>query len=330
MADSPALKPVYLLAGSDRPKIARALERLRGRFAEEAIEELTANETSGDDAAAACNALGLFGGSERLVIVHDVDVWKAPDVKAVGSYLGDPAPTSVLALVGEQQRKDGQLPKLCAKAGEVLFFDVTKRELPRWVADQLSRLGANADAAACRALVEVVGEDVRALANEVEKLAAWAGGETIDGDAVELLAAPHAGAPPYALTDAWGARDVSAALSACERSLERSPEPGSRVAARLVGALTSHVGRVLDCQRMAAEGARPREAAERLKLHRFVAEKAFAHARNYAPEELADALVVLAGLDLALKGGSRLAPELELERALVEITEQRVSATRRG
>jgi len=38
------------------------------------------------------------------------------------------------------------------------------------------------------------------------------------------------------------------------------------------------------------------------------------------PDELRDAIVRLADLDLALKGGSRLPPELELQRMLVAIT----------
>ena len=74
------------------------------------------------------------------------------------------------------------------------------------------------------------------------------------------------------------------------------------------------------CQTLAAEGMQAREAASRLKVHPFAAEKAFAHAANYAPDELADAVVRLAELDLALKGGSRLAGELEFERALVDVT----------
>ena len=37
-------------------------------------------------------------------------------------------------------------------------------------------------------------------------------------------------------------------------------------------------------------------------------------------DELRDATVRLAGLDLALKGGSRLSGDLEFERTLVEIT----------
>jgi DNA polymerase III delta subunit len=74
------------------------------------------------------------------------------------------------------------------------------------------------------------------------------------------------------------------------------------------------------CQALAADGLRARDAASRLKLHPFAAEKAFGHAANFAPDELAQATIRLAALDHALKGGSRLAPELELERALVEIT----------
>ena len=50
------LKPVYLLYGSDRPKIARAVRRLRERMGDDATEHLTARESSGVDAVAACNA----------------------------------------------------------------------------------------------------------------------------------------------------------------------------------------------------------------------------------------------------------------------------------
>jgi hypothetical protein len=48
--------------------------------------------------------------------------------------------------------------------------------------------------------------------------------------------------------------------------------------------------------------------------------KALAHAENYTRDELDDAVVRLAELDAALKGATRLAGELELERALIDIT----------
>ena len=62
------LKPAYLIAGGDRPKVDRAVARLRGRFDSDAVELHDAAEATGDDAVAACNALGLFGSGARLVV----------------------------------------------------------------------------------------------------------------------------------------------------------------------------------------------------------------------------------------------------------------------
>jgi len=72
--------------------------------------------------------------------------------------------------------------------------------------------------------------------------------------------------------------------------------------------------------RVAAEGVRPRDAAGRLKMHPFYVQKLYAQARNYSAEELNGVTLRLAELDHALKGGSRLANDLELERALMEVT----------
>ena len=65
-------QPVYLITGSDRPKIDVALTRLRKHFDPEAIEVVSALDTSGDAAVALCNAGSLFGDA-RLVIVEKVD-----------------------------------------------------------------------------------------------------------------------------------------------------------------------------------------------------------------------------------------------------------------
>jgi DNA polymerase-3 subunit delta len=312
------LKPVYLIYGGDRPKIRVALERLRNRFEEGAVEVLAAGDHPAEDAVAACNALGLFGGERRLVIVEDVEVWKAPDAKAVAEYLKNPAPETVLALVASEMKKDSALAKACGKSGDLLAYEAPKkRDLPSWVAKQFEQLGTSADRDACRLLVAMVGEDPEQLRSEIEKLATWSGGDAVSEADVRLLASLSAETSVFVLTDAWGRRDAGAALASVESLLERS---GPRELPRLVALLANHVGRVRACQALAAEGLGAREAAGKLKLHPFAAEKAFGHAANYAPDELAHAVVRLAELDLALKGGSRLSGELEFERALVDVT----------
>jgi len=319
MADE--LKPAYLIAGSDRPKVDRAVARLRARFDRDAVELHDASETTGEDAVAACNALGLFGGGDRLIVVTGVETWKADDAKAVAAYVGAPSPGTVLALVGGELKKDSPLSKAIARVGELLVWDVPQRGLERWVGEQFKQRSTPADSEACRLLVELVGDDLYDLAAEIDKVATWAAGQRITEAEIELLVTPRAESPAFLLTDAWGARDVAAVLRASERMLERTGDPRSRTIPRVVGALTNHVGRLRAVQRLDADGVEAKEAASRLKLHPFYVRKLYAQARNYSVDELRTATVRLAELDHALKGGSRLANDLELERALVEITQ---------
>jgi DNA polymerase III subunit delta len=320
------LKPVYLLTGSDRPKIQRALRRLRDRIGEDAVELLSADAATGEDAVAACNSMGLLGGGRRLVIVEDVERWKAADVKAVSAYLASPAPDTVLALVASELKKDSALGKASANSGAILAYNVVRRRLPEWVAKQFAERNVTVDPEGARLLVEIVGEDPEELASEVDKIATWAGGDAVAGADVARLAAGCAEVPGYEVTDAWGRRDLPAALAACQTLLERSGDPVSRTVPALIGLLVGHVGRVRDCQTFAAEGLSAKEAAARLKRHPFYVEKLYAQARNYDSDELRQAVVRLAELDHAVKGGSRLAVDLELERALIDITRPREPA----
>jgi DNA polymerase III subunit delta len=315
---SEPLRSVYLLTGSDRPKHLRALRRLRARFGPEAVEQLAADSTSGVDAVAACNALGLFGGHDggRLVIVEGVQRWRKADVEAIAEYLLNPVEGAVLALYADGPLRGATLSELVAKHGQVLDYNVPRpNNLHRWVAGEFKRLDIKADADAARALVEIVGEDSMALSNEILKLGSWAGGEPVSRTDVERLAAPARESAAWALSDAWGARDLPTLLEACELAFENNKEPFL-----LAVSLASHVGRVRAAQAMAEEGLGTRDVAARLKIKEFPARKALQHADRYSREELDTALVRLAELDAAIKGASRLSSELELQRALIDIT----------
>ena len=137
---------------------------------------------------------------------------------------------------------------------------------------------------------------------------------------VAQLVAPRAESPPWNLTDAWGMRDVGGVLREAERMLDRTGDPVSRTIPRLVGSLTRHLQRARAAHRLEEQGLSPAEAASKLGLKPYPAQKLYAQVRNFSGAELDDALIRMAELDHALKGGSRLANELELERALVEIT----------
>jgi DNA polymerase III subunit delta len=312
------LLPVYLLTGSDRPKVVRAVRRLRARFGQESIEHLVADTSTGADAVAACNALGLFAGAEggRLVIVEAVERWRKADVDAVAEYLADPVPGAVLALVANESPRSEGLAKAVATTGRVLAYEAPKpRDLPAWVRAHFESLGGEIEPDAARALVEIVGDDLVALTTEADKITIWAGGHAISRADVEAVATPAREATAWAITDAWGERKAGVLLAAAEAELERR-EP-FLVATRLA----AHVSLVRGLKVLAAEGLGARDIAKRVKLHEFRVRKALGHADRYSQDELDAAVVRLAALDAALKGASRLSGSHELTRALAELVE---------
>jgi len=327
------LKAVYLITGGDRPKIARALQRLRTRFDQNSVEHLSALDSSPDDVVASCNALGLFGGEDRsrLVMVESVDGrrdgdgrlgggWKTKELEAIVAYLEEPTPATVLTLIGEEIKPDSALAKASRKVGDVLVYDVTKRELPKWVVEQFKQAGVVVAVETARRLIELVGDSPEQLAVEIDKLATWADGRPVSEADVDALAIRAAEASSFELTDAWGERDTGAALASAELLLERSERNRRDELPRLAAILGSHVARVAQCKAWEEEGISAKEGAAKLKRHEFYVRKLFGQAGNYSRDELGEATVRLARLDLALKGGSKLPGDLELDRMLVEVT----------
>ncbi len=314
-----ALEPVYLITGSDLPKIALALHRLRVRFADGAVDQLFAESTPGADVVASLNALGLFAG-EKLVLVEGIERWKKADLETILEYLPAPTPGATLVLVGDASKLVG-LEQACAASGKVLRYDVpvgrrNRLDYAAWVRAQFEREGVRADHGVAERLVELVGEDTFALQSEVEKIAAWADGEIVGILEIEALAVPSSETSNFALVDAWGARDAGAALAACERIRLRGDEP-FLIAARLA----DYVVKVRRVHELVEQDVGVREIASKLGLKEYPARKQAGQASNFSREELDEAVVRLAALDLAIKGGSRLDPDLELDRAIVDVTQ---------
>ena len=336
MADAPD-KPVYLITGSDRPKVETAIARLRGHFEAESIEQVSALEASGDEAVGLCNAGSLFGDA-RLIVVTEVDGvsaergrrggWKAADVEAVSAYLESPAPATVLALVAEELKASTALWKACAKAGSVLAFDVVKGKLQEWVSKHLRERGVRAEPEAVAMLIHLVGDDLHALQTEADKIATWAGEEPVGEREVTALVASNIDVPGYEITEAWGTRNVERALELSETSFHNDPKPRRDVAARLVGQLGAHLARLRAMKQLATQGVGSKEAAARLKLNPYYAGKLYRQAEGFSEEELDDAVVRLASLDGALKGQSRLNPDLEVQRTLVDLSRRSGAAAR--
>jgi DNA polymerase III subunit delta len=314
-----AHRPAYLIAGSDWPKIDAAASRLRSQFDEDSVEQITIGDEGAADVVGACNALGLFGG-ERLVLVRGVESLEADQVAAIAAYLQDPAPGTCLALFGAGGiPQDGPLAKAVAAVGDVRIFDAPDDDHAiQWVVKRFADGGVRISTPIAKRIVRRAGIEIGDLALEVEKLLTYCRGEEPTEEDVDLLVAEEHDVKPWNMTDAWGRRDGGAVIGYATEDVER-PDDVQRV----LWVFANHVRRVRQALIILEGGGSEKDVQKSLGLRSpFQAKTLCRQARVFSEGELAQAIVRLAEVDLAVKGGSRLDPRLELELALAEISSE--------
>jgi len=204
------IKPAYLIAGSDEAKIDAALARLRARAEREggpgALEVFEARDGGAPDAAALIAAIPAMSltASRRYLLADGVERWSAAQAGKVASALEqlDADTTVVLVAHGKAPAKLGAAVK--SAGGELLGYDAPReRDLPRRLVADAAERGFDLDVAAARLLVERMGTSTVRLANELDRLALWAGPEEeVSLADLEAMVANTSEAVVWALTDA--------------------------------------------------------------------------------------------------------------------------------
>ena len=324
------LDPVYLIGGSDRPKVELAIRRLRARVRAEdgSVEEFTARRhdddgegMSGEEAAGACNALGLFGGT-RLLVVQGAEVWgdekKARRRPRCARRVPPRARARRRARAADRGRGARRAPAHARRGRRAPCSPTTcpasegQRE---WLRKQAARAGADLDGSALTRLLELAGDDTQALASEVEKLGLWSRGETITAERVDELCVLTADTPPWDLTDALGDRRPADALRVLGRLLDG---PDGDVP-RWVPSIARHLRQLAVAQHVREQGGGPKDIARELGLRsEFVARKLSRQSARWTREQLSAAIVRIAMVERETRGEGVLRDRFALERALTE------------
>jgi DNA polymerase III delta subunit len=330
---------VYLIVGSDRPKVRRALQRLRERAVRESGSDInitTVDVESGAQAAAGLQAVldaaaspGLALGA-RVIIVGGAHHLRAAERRQLVAYIQDPTPETTLALEAEKLAKDDALYKAVQKHGSVLAFDLPKKhEMAGWVRKAAAGKGFALSPAAAKHLLDVCGEDpshAERLEREVEKLAAYCRGGEATAKDVDAVCVPDDEVRIWDLTDAVSRGERHKAFALLE-AIYANGNPKDDANAVLY-ALLRHIG-VL-AQAAGLEHTDQATAARQLGVAPFRAAKLLEQSKRFDRHRLGRAYRALAAAETGLRGrapatletaagvnhGDRLVVELALARLL--------------
>jgi DNA polymerase-3 subunit delta len=307
VASRPAIKPAYLICGSDESKIGAALARLRARAEQEggagALEVFEPTGGGGPDPDALIGALPALSltAERRYLLADHVQRWGSAQQGRVAEALGELGPDTTVVLCA-RGRKPPKLAKAVERAGgEVLSYEAPReRDLPaRLVADARQR-GFELEPAAARLLVERMGASTVRLRNELERLALWAGdgGQVTVGDLEEMIADTSEEAT-WSLSDALAEGRADAAVLAAERLVAQG-EGVTGLTYAIAKRLRQAHAAVLGLE----AGTAPKQVASSLDMHPYAAQMLVKRVRGTSADELRGAIAAVADLEVWSRGGS--------------------------
>ncbi len=184
--------------------------------------------------------------------------------------------------------------------------------LESWIKKRAQSIGVKISGEAVKLLADFIGNQLRLLANELDKLATYVGaGGTIEANHVRLLSAEVQASRTFDLTDALAQRNRAQALNLLHELLADGQHPLA-----LLPMITSQVRNLLLVKEMAASGLRAAQIASAIGSPPFVVEKSLRNVGKFSTAQLEQTYRRLLETDAALKR-SRLTPEMALDLLVV-------------
>jgi len=350
--------PIQAIVGEDTYLAEEALERVLGAAIgadrQEALQVFYGDEKKWEDVLGSARTGSLFA-SRRAIVVRRAELLKyasAPkdddtperegrkgkakvEEDPVLAYAGDPVPgATVVLMAAKPDRRRHPWKKLL---GVATVHDVSPkkgRALRAHVEAELRARGLRFAPDALDEMLGEVGQDLRRLMGEVDKLEAFAGGrKDITADDLGAVLGRGLGQPLYRLSDAIAARDKVTSLELVEELLRDRMEADKREAGLKMSVTLHRSLRQVRGALAMREARAPRDAIGAKLLPpnmQFKLDSLLDASRNWSEADLRRALAALGRADRRMKRGGDAATTLVAAVAESCGGEGRPTSPRRG
>ncbi|MBM3130116.1 MAG: DNA polymerase III subunit delta [Chloroflexi bacterium] len=332
----------YIFHGEDEFSRAEQVQKFRAQMGDPQFAELNTAHFDGRKLALgelmhACDAVA-FLSDKRLVIVEgmlarfdprrkkgedasgeSIEEEANPDLaKGLAAYLPRlPETTRLVFVEAKTLAKNNPIIKHAAtdtRAHVKEFSAPDLRSLPKWIAEHVKQKGGAIEPDAVNELVAHIGNDLRLLDNEIEKLLTYRANQPIRGQDVRAVVASVTESSVFDLVDAIGRRETDKAMRLLHDQLSHNAAP-----IYLLAMITRQFRMLIQLRDLAERGKPLDQAAAQLKMHPFVAKKTAEQSRNFSLPQLEAIYQKLLDADIAIKTG-RSEPMLALDLLVVELT----------
>ncbi len=202
-------------------------------------------------------------------------------------------------------RKSFALPNIRRRDGQA--------ELAKWIQARTKQKGATIAPAAVHALINLVGNQLRQLDSELEKLALYCEGRAITLDAVKRLVPLARETVVWDLVNALGQRNLETAMETLRRLFDEGHAP-----LQIFALIIREYRILIQVKELIAQETRSDQIASRLGIQPWAAERAARNARTLSSEHLLRTYRTFLEVDTAIKTGLQ-QPEAALEFLVAEL-----------
>jgi DNA polymerase-3 subunit delta len=317
-----ALRPLYLIHGEEDYLIQEAVRLITEKAIDPGARDFNFNavyarDMPGLELVNLCQTLP-FMSEMRLVIVKDLDAYKAADLEHMVPYLNDPSPSTCLVMLSNQGRFEKKAVISAVEAHGVVtrVFQLRDNEIVNWVISKAKEKGLAFPADAAQLLWQIIGSDLQKLVNELEKIGIYLKDrKAVSFDDVKAVAGDFREYTSFDLANAVGAKNREKALLILFRLVQEGEAPVG-----LLASIAWHFRRLTIVKSLEREGVHSDEAMKKLRppviFHQVAQFKE--QVRRYTLDELRDVFEALLSADRMLKSSS-MSGRLVLERMILRM-----------
>ena len=309
------LAPYYLFHGPEEFRLEKVLDKVRSDFVPAAARALNVEVFYGgekiDSSEIIYRARSLpFLASNRLIIIRRTEKFRAGDLEMFLPYLEEPVETTCLIFVSSKADFRMSFYKRIRSLGRAVnFTNLSERQVVPWIKRTAGEMGLKIDGEACAYLYQIVGNNLRELFAELEKLRLRYGEEAMGVKQVRELALHTRIYTIFELMKSISERKCAESLRILNRFLEEEDKIGAPL--KILGMLNRQFRLLWQTKHILSKGGSKADVERTLGLPGFSAKEFVAQSQVWSVEELEKGLGLLYQTDGLLKSGSRPKPVLE-------------------
>lgn len=330
---------LYILFGEDDFSLHQALGEIKRAMGDQTL--LESNTTTLDDQQVTLDQLRTvcetapFLAKQRLVIVNGLlerfEPKSSPrrrgkgrqlpnqqnDWKAFSAYISNIPDSTVLVLTDGKIKSSNPLLKELPGKAKVMSFPLLRgSRLQQWIQSYVKKQGGSISTPAMKLLAELVGSNLWAMANEIDKLLSFTSGSRIEEDNVKIVVSHTLQANVFAMIDAI----LGFKTGVAEQSLQQLLQGGS-APAYLLAMLARQLRLVVRAKELRKQRKSEIEIQNKLGLtSEFTLRKTLEQADRHPSQRLKRVYQKLLETDLSIKTG-KYDGELALNILVAELSQ---------